>query len=407
MPSAALHHAPRDRLITTMENQIMTPTPPPTASSAPLARIEGASLYTAPAGGPPLMRDVEIATAVGLSRPRDVRRVFARLIDSGAVAVVDGARIDAQSADSRPLVVRAEEHVQCGRGRMQPSTVYYADERAAGYVLLKMRTTGAADVQRRIADVFHAVRREVPQAPALPPAPPALAEQLPAEENLATLPADVARASLLVRIGESSSAPEAARARAMEAALQLLVGTLPALPASAPVEVQPAPFTSPAQATAAPPAPPVEAAAEQRPLEEPAPEEDGTVIPASWVSATTLAARASARLQKHVTPNAIGRAVSALKIRERGIAVARCETIQKQVRDYSIDVAAWRYEPGVLSEIVDFLRASAGPKKATPRPGAVAGGAAVLAALADSSAPTTPRPMSRPGQRPPTPTPAA
>jgi hypothetical protein len=324
-----------------------------TAYAAPdgaaLARLDGSDLYAAP-GGPALMRDIAIAAAVGLSRPRDVRRVFARLIDSGAVAVADGADMRAQSGDPRPLVVRTVEHVQCGRGRMQASTAYYADERAAAFVVLKMRVAGAADVQRKIADTFVRVRGAGAAPAALHQAAPehaptATALTLPSagDDRLPDLPEVERRSVLLCRAAEHPACPPEARAHALAAVVALLAGSLPALPAPA------APSTT---VTPAAPAPHVdEPAVGPGPMVAPAQD----AIPSTWISASTMAARASAALGRRVSANGCGRALALLGFHADDAAhLRRGVVVQRPHGDGECNV--WRYAPQVYPEVLAYLR---------------------------------------------------
>lgn len=331
-----------------------------TASTA-LARLDNSDLYVATDGsildtGERYVRDTCLADYCALHAPRNIRRTVARLVTDGVLVVDDGGR-ERPASDARPTVVRTVEHVTCGRGRTIPATVYYLDERAAGYVLARLRTAAAVDAQRRLADAFLAVRRGA--APS--PSPVLSAPTAPAP------PSNDARLDRLCGVVES------------------LVGALSQLlPRLVPPAALPA-----AQVAAPPVVEQVEAAPPSRPTRQDPP----AAIPADWESPTQIAARASVALGVRVSGQRVGHVLRDLGYHGVGTRHLRRGDLVPRAHGAPGNCVRWVYSPIVVARVVEHMRDEDRQREATR-----AGAAATLAAIQDGDTSATTRP-----RRPPPP----
>lgn len=126
----------------------------------------------------PRVRDLELAERLGYDRPRDVRKLIARMIEEGKFASCHVRDTVSRTwHDGSVLVRRSAEAVAMPRGgeREQEVAEYWLTEAQALKVIAKSETKRADQILDEVIRVFILARRgllpvDSPSAPVLPPA---------------------------------------------------------------------------------------------------------------------------------------------------------------------------------------------------------------------------------------------
>lgn len=108
-------------------------------------QVNGFALHREPTDGEFRVRDVDLAERLGYDEPRAIRKLIARMVESGELVGI-------QTRDTVSRVARR------GRGEVAiESTEYWLDRIEALLVVMRSDAPSAIPMRRVIADVFHKV----------------------------------------------------------------------------------------------------------------------------------------------------------------------------------------------------------------------------------------------------------
>lgn len=334
-----------------------TPTSSPASSpSTALARVDvdgGHALYTT-ADGQLLTRDTDLSRWAGLAQARDLRRTIRAALRDGAIRS-GGATLATGAGDL--AVYEVEELAPRGdRGATQASLAYYLTEGAAILIATRLRTARAVALTQDIVRTYCSARTAAPVHPSpQPAAPPDRLDRLCGVVELLV----GAVGQLLARDASRDALPPAPAAAAAPAGLPGQAPGTPAAAASAPVET----VTTPVE------------------------------LPTTWISPSTMAARASAAMGQRVSANSVGRALAVLGYHDDGASHLRSgRVVQRPHGDGECTI--WRYAPPVYADVLAYLRTARAPS-----PPSLADTARAAREAGDAIVSATTRPASRPMPR--------